>query len=120
MTALLVAVSVAAGIACTEFAIRTLRGGSWLSSHLRSALSLVASIRAAATDDARERALVQAGLATLLVSLAFLAWMVAIAAIVLVPGLALGSEVPLSVSYLGIASLASLGWWLVRRGRHAR
>jgi hypothetical protein len=120
MTALVVGVAVVAGIACTEFMVRTLGERAWLPARMRRTRGLLDAFRQAATDDERQGALIRAGASTLAVSLAFLAWIAAVAALILLPALAFGWEIALSALYLGAASLATLGWWVLRRRVHAR
>jgi hypothetical protein len=120
MTALVVAVSFAAGIACTEFMVRTLGAGSWLRVNARRASALLGDFRRAGNDDQRQAALIRAGASTLAVSCAFLAWLAAIAALFLVPGAAIGPDVPFSGTYICAGSAAALAWWLLRRRPHAR
>ncbi len=119
MTALVVAVAVAAGIACSEFMVRTLHAGSWLRARARRVRDLLDGLRSADNDDERQRAMIRAGGSMLLVSLSFLAWIAAIAAILLVPGVTIGSDVPFSILYMVVASVAALAWWALRF-RHAR
>jgi hypothetical protein len=119
MTALVVVVSLAAGIACCEFVARTMRAGSWLPAKLIRARLLLDDFRRATTDDERQAALIRAGTATLTVSLAFLAWIGIVAAIFAGPGAAIGREVPFSPAYLACGSVAAIAWAALRWRRHA-
>jgi len=111
-------VSLLAGAALAEISMRVF-GGQWFRTQIRQVVTNLQEFHAAVGDDARQAAVMRAGLMTLRFSLSVLAVLVVLAAIAFVAPWLLAWDESQQTVYLVAVSVAATVWWLVRRSAHS-
>jgi len=107
-------VSLLAGAALAEISMRVF-GGQWFRSQIRQVGTNLQEFHVAIGDDARQAAVMRAGVMTLRFSLSVLVVLVVLAVIALIAPWMLEWDKSQQTVYLVAVSVAAMGWWLVRR-----
>ena len=116
MTVLVVIISLMIGAALTEWFMRSMNRPVWLSRRLQAAQVALRAFHHATHDDLRQKHLIQAGLATLALSLSILGRL-AVAGVVVLAPLALPLDQQQLTLYLLTSTVSAVGWWMLRRRR---